>query len=190
MLQPRLIFGSCRRIGTIIVRATYGHYITDENDPFLTVPLTAMENFSQATAPGVWAVDLLPMCESVVSQNNCLARDATSEISTDMDAGDCTSPNCKAMAKNRDGGNLEPVSVVQEKSGAVFADQPSVESVNDRPAYRRRERCSFPIFVPIPSKLWTGNCLKSRKTDLVGPHLLYWVADWILQVLYIGLHIY
>ncbi|KAJ7844119.1 putative monooxygenase [Mycena olivaceomarginata] len=51
----------CRRIGTIIVRATYGHYITDENDPFLTMPLTAMENFSQATAPGVWAVDLLPM---------------------------------------------------------------------------------------------------------------------------------
>ncbi|KAJ6581964.1 cytochrome P450 [Mycena capillaripes] len=53
------------RIGTIIIRVTYGHYITDEHDRFLTSPLTATDNFSQATAPGVWAVDLFNCLKSV-----------------------------------------------------------------------------------------------------------------------------
>ncbi|KAJ7477019.1 putative monooxygenase [Mycena galericulata] len=53
------------RIGTIIIRVTYGHYITDEQDPFLTSPLTAMDNFSQATAPGVWFVDLIPALKNI-----------------------------------------------------------------------------------------------------------------------------
>ncbi|KAJ7267323.1 putative monooxygenase [Mycena rebaudengoi] len=55
------------RIGTIIIRVTYGHYLTGETDPFLTMPLTAMVNFSQATAPGVWAVDLLPILRNIPS---------------------------------------------------------------------------------------------------------------------------
>ncbi|KAF7375513.1 putative monooxygenase [Mycena sanguinolenta] len=49
------------RIGAIIIRVAYGHYVTDENDPLLTAGLTAMEIFSKATTPGVWAVDFLPM---------------------------------------------------------------------------------------------------------------------------------
>ncbi|KAJ7477023.1 putative monooxygenase [Mycena galericulata] len=55
------------RIGTIIIRVTYGHYINGEQDPFLTSPLTAMDNFSQATAPGVWFVDLLPALKNIPS---------------------------------------------------------------------------------------------------------------------------
>ncbi|TFK32976.1 putative monooxygenase [Crucibulum laeve] len=49
------------RIGTIIIRVTYGYYISDENDPLLTVPLVAMANFSEATAPGNFLVDFIPM---------------------------------------------------------------------------------------------------------------------------------
>ncbi|KAJ6548443.1 putative monooxygenase [Mycena capillaripes] len=51
------------RMGTIIIRVTYGHYIKNENDPFLTSPLTAMDNFSKSTAPGAWVVDFMPMLQ-------------------------------------------------------------------------------------------------------------------------------
>ncbi|KAJ7581367.1 cytochrome P450 [Mycena floridula] len=47
-------------IGRLIMMATYGYHLEDENDPFLTTPLTAMENFSKATAPGAWLVDIIP----------------------------------------------------------------------------------------------------------------------------------
>ncbi|KAJ7154753.1 putative monooxygenase [Mycena filopes] len=49
------------RIGTIIIRATYGHQITGQDDPFLTSPLTAMDNFSKSTSPGAWFVDFVPI---------------------------------------------------------------------------------------------------------------------------------
>ncbi|KAJ7656558.1 putative monooxygenase [Mycena rosella] len=51
------------RMGTIIIQCTYGHYLKDENDPFLTSPLTAMENFSKSTARGAWLVDFLPLLQ-------------------------------------------------------------------------------------------------------------------------------
>ncbi|KAJ7319135.1 putative monooxygenase [Mycena albidolilacea] len=49
------------RIGTVIIRVTYGHYVTDEEDRFFSAPVAAVHNFSQATAPGTWAVDFIPM---------------------------------------------------------------------------------------------------------------------------------
>ncbi|KAJ7910247.1 putative monooxygenase [Mycena leptocephala] len=58
-LRPQLKL----RLGTIIIRVAYGYYLTGENDPFLTAPLTAMENFSEASAPGAWLVDFLPMLQ-------------------------------------------------------------------------------------------------------------------------------
>ncbi|KAJ7301421.1 putative monooxygenase [Mycena albidolilacea] len=50
-----------RRIGTVIIRVTYGHYVTDEEDRCFSAPVAAVYNFSQATAPGTWAVDFIPM---------------------------------------------------------------------------------------------------------------------------------
>jgi len=47
------------------MRATYGYHVKDEKDPFLTLPLTAMENFSQATTPGSWLVDVVPRLKNV-----------------------------------------------------------------------------------------------------------------------------
>ncbi|KAF7375538.1 putative monooxygenase [Mycena sanguinolenta] len=55
------------RIGAIILRVVYGHYVTSENDPFLTTCLTSMEIFSKATTPGVWVVDVLPMLRYIPS---------------------------------------------------------------------------------------------------------------------------
>ncbi|KAF8166293.1 cytochrome P450 [Mycena galopus ATCC 62051] len=55
------------RIGTIILRVTYGHYVTDEHDPFLLRGLEAIQSFSQATAPGAWAIDLLPILRHIPS---------------------------------------------------------------------------------------------------------------------------
>ncbi|KAJ7747932.1 putative monooxygenase [Mycena maculata] len=60
------------RLGTIIIRVTFGYYLKDENDRFLTSPLTAMDNFSKATAAGVWVESgnvLLPnMCSTVLEE--------------------------------------------------------------------------------------------------------------------------
>ncbi|KAJ7282318.1 putative monooxygenase [Mycena rebaudengoi] len=42
------------RIGTIIIRITYGHYISTDNDPFLTGGRAAMDIFSRSAEPGVW----------------------------------------------------------------------------------------------------------------------------------------
>lgn len=50
-----------RRIGTIIIRLAYGHYISADDDPFLSLSKTAMDIFSRAGEPGVWLVDSIPM---------------------------------------------------------------------------------------------------------------------------------
>ncbi|TFK24572.1 cytochrome P450 [Coprinopsis marcescibilis] len=47
-------------IGIIIIRITYGYYIKSKDDPFLTTPLQAMNNFSIATTPGNFLVDFIP----------------------------------------------------------------------------------------------------------------------------------
>ncbi|KAJ6479926.1 cytochrome P450, partial [Mycena vitilis] len=62
-LRPELKLRVTLRLGTIIIQVTFGHYLTGHHDPFLTMPLTAVENFSKATAPGAWVVDFMPMCK-------------------------------------------------------------------------------------------------------------------------------
>ncbi|OCH86702.1 putative monooxygenase [Obba rivulosa] len=68
LANPDSLFPQTKlRIGTIIIRVTYGYYIKDENDPFLTLPLTAMDNFSKASAPGTWLVDFVPKLKNMPS---------------------------------------------------------------------------------------------------------------------------
>ncbi|EMD35670.1 hypothetical protein CERSUDRAFT_85632 [Gelatoporia subvermispora B] len=68
ILDPDSLFSQTKlRIGTIIIRVTYGYYIKGEQDPFLTLPLTAMENFSKASAPGTWLVDFVPQMKNMPS---------------------------------------------------------------------------------------------------------------------------
>ncbi|KAJ3804912.1 putative monooxygenase [Lentinula aff. lateritia] len=54
-------------IGSIILRATYGYWLTGSQDPFLLLPLQAMENFSQAATPGTWLVDVIPILKHIPS---------------------------------------------------------------------------------------------------------------------------
>ncbi|KAJ7499369.1 cytochrome P450 [Mycena latifolia] len=49
------------RIGTIIIRITYGHYISTDDDPFLALGRAAMDIFSRSAEPGVWLVDSVPL---------------------------------------------------------------------------------------------------------------------------------
>ncbi|KAJ6591284.1 putative monooxygenase [Mycena vulgaris] len=68
------LLGQIKRLGTIIIRVTFGHYITGEEDPFLTSPVIAMENFSKATLPGACVVDFLPIPQesgTVLLPNMC-----------------------------------------------------------------------------------------------------------------------
>ncbi|CAA7262455.1 unnamed protein product [Cyclocybe aegerita] len=59
--NPSSLFSEVKmRIGTIIIRVAYGYYIQSPDDPILTIPLTAMENFSYATAAGNFMVDFIP----------------------------------------------------------------------------------------------------------------------------------
>ncbi|TFK46440.1 putative monooxygenase [Heliocybe sulcata] len=53
------------RIATVIIRVTYGYYLKGDDDPFFTMPLRAMENFSRASAPGNWLVDVLPVLKDM-----------------------------------------------------------------------------------------------------------------------------
>ena len=54
-----------RRIGAVILRATFGYTVADDavNDVFLNLGLTTIKNFSLAVAPGTWLVDVLPQRE-------------------------------------------------------------------------------------------------------------------------------
>ncbi|KAJ7745430.1 putative monooxygenase [Mycena maculata] len=60
--DPSTLFDQLKlRVGTIIIRVTYGYYLTGQQDPFLTAPIEVMVNFAKATAPGTWIVDYVPV---------------------------------------------------------------------------------------------------------------------------------
>ena len=50
-------------MATIIMRITYGYTVTSETDTFMTEALTSIANFSLASAPGAWLVDVVPQRE-------------------------------------------------------------------------------------------------------------------------------
>ncbi|KAJ7890886.1 putative monooxygenase [Mycena olivaceomarginata] len=49
------------KIGTILIRIFYGHYVSTDDDPFLTLVKASMNIFSKAAASGVWLVDSIPL---------------------------------------------------------------------------------------------------------------------------------
>ncbi|KAF5309392.1 hypothetical protein D9619_012297 [Psilocybe cf. subviscida] len=53
------------RIGMIILRVAYGYKVESTADPMLKIPLSVLENFSIATAPGKWLVDIIPALKYV-----------------------------------------------------------------------------------------------------------------------------
>lgn len=49
--------------GAIILRISHGYKVQEENDPFIQLADIATEQFSSATAPGSFMVDILPICK-------------------------------------------------------------------------------------------------------------------------------
>ena len=52
-----------RRIGAIIMHATYGYDLRTPGDPLLTFALETMENFNRASMPENFLVNIFPACE-------------------------------------------------------------------------------------------------------------------------------
>ncbi|KAJ7059778.1 cytochrome P450 [Mycena amicta] len=58
---PKFIDGHVRKLtGAIILRITYGIEVQEEDDPFVSLIEKANDNFSAATAPGAFMVDVFP----------------------------------------------------------------------------------------------------------------------------------
>lgn len=52
-----------RTAGAIILRISHGYEVQENNDPFVELADKATEQFSVATAPGGYMVDVIPACE-------------------------------------------------------------------------------------------------------------------------------
>lgn len=50
--------------GGVILKITYGYDVQDSNDPLVDIAEGAIMGFSQASTPGAWLVDIIPICES------------------------------------------------------------------------------------------------------------------------------
>ena len=49
-----------RRLGTIIMRVTYGYQVKSADDPMLAIALESLGNFSKISTPGAFVVDQIP----------------------------------------------------------------------------------------------------------------------------------
>jgi hypothetical protein len=71
---PENLFEHIRKeAGAVILKITYGYTVEphDRKDPLVEMAGKCMEDFSEASSPGKWLVDVLPFCEyPVVTLNN------------------------------------------------------------------------------------------------------------------------
>ncbi|KAI4652478.1 hypothetical protein J4E93_002681 [Alternaria ventricosa] len=63
--SPDKLFDHIRKeAGSVILKITYGYTtVANGNDPFVDLAAKTMEQFSDATVPGKWSVDIFPFCE-------------------------------------------------------------------------------------------------------------------------------
>ncbi|KAJ7241925.1 cytochrome P450 [Mycena haematopus] len=87
-----------RRIGTIIIRITYGHYISTDDDPFLTLGRAAMDIFSRSAEPGVWLVDSIPLLKYLPAWLPGTGFLATAKGWREIESGSVLLPNTCATA--------------------------------------------------------------------------------------------
>ena len=52
-----------RTAGSVILRISHGYQVKENRDPFVEIADKATEQFSLATAPGGFLVDLIPACK-------------------------------------------------------------------------------------------------------------------------------
>ncbi|KAJ3548837.1 hypothetical protein NMY22_g1117 [Coprinellus aureogranulatus] len=66
MTKPEDLSAHIRRsVGAVILKISYGYEVKDNHDPFVTLAEKATEQFSLATAPGGYLVDLIPALKHV-----------------------------------------------------------------------------------------------------------------------------
>lgn len=56
-----------RTAGAIILRISHGYEVKEGNDPFVHLAEQATDQFSLSTAPGLFLVNLVPACMSIIS---------------------------------------------------------------------------------------------------------------------------
>ncbi|TEB35555.1 cytochrome P450 [Coprinellus micaceus] len=54
-----------RSVGAVVLKVSYGYEVKDNHDPFITLADKATEQFSLATAPGGFLVDLIPALKHI-----------------------------------------------------------------------------------------------------------------------------
>ena len=64
---PEKLFDHIRKeAGSTILKITYGYNTVPKgSDPFVDLATKTMVQFADATTPGRWTVDILPVCKSV-----------------------------------------------------------------------------------------------------------------------------
>ena len=65
--------------GAVILNIAYGYapaVAANDPDPLVDIAETALDIFSRACVPGVWAVDVFPGCECRVSVCYCVGTDS------------------------------------------------------------------------------------------------------------------
>ena len=65
--------------GAIILRVAYGYEVKENNDPFIELADIATEQFSRATQPGAYLVDVIPMRKYLVHRTFPFYNNASSE---------------------------------------------------------------------------------------------------------------
>jgi hypothetical protein len=51
--------------GAIVLRISHGYEVRENNDPFIDLADRAVDQFSHATAPGAFMVDIMPFCKTI-----------------------------------------------------------------------------------------------------------------------------
>ncbi|GJJ14357.1 hypothetical protein Clacol_008621 [Clathrus columnatus] len=93
--NPHKLFDEVNfQIATIIVRVTYGHYLTDESDRIYSLAMECMETFGIASVPGNFMVDFFPARYHWTKEH--------------LVTGDAYLPSVVGSVLQESGGNLSP----------------------------------------------------------------------------------
>ena len=85
-----------RTAGAITLRIAYGYEVKEHNDPFVEIADKATEQFSLATEPGAYLVDVSPMCKYLVHYTSFFD-DASSATFTNLVPWCCLPQNRKGV---------------------------------------------------------------------------------------------
>ena len=110
-----------RTAGAIILRIAYGYKVKEHNDPFVELADKAAYQFSLATEPGAYLVDVLPMCKYLVYRTPLCYNDASSATSTNLVPWCCLPQNRKGVGCYSYGDDRSTVQLGEARNGIKFS---------------------------------------------------------------------